>query len=385
VRTVRRVLGRTSVLVVAIVSVVALSTGTLVAAEVDRRAAHTLPAGTFVGRVDVSGLSFTAAVARVDDRLVAPLRAPLHVEADGFSEDTSAWDLGYRLDARAVVRQALDRSRRPWLVTRIWRRMSGPSQVVVRARPHWVPGLAAGLVARAQHAVALDPVPARVDASSGWVQVLPDQAGRVLDADAAKRALAGAVERGLTTVTLPSSPTVAEVRAGALTTVILVRTGENMLYLYQDGQIVKSYPVATGTGRYPTPTGLWRLERKLLNPVWTNPNSDWSTHMPARIGPGPTNPLGTHALALNAEGILIHATPDVGSIGFSASHGCVRMAPADEEDLFGRVGVGTPVAIVTAGPPKPRVATPAPAAPQPLQPTPPVPVVTPAQDAAVHF
>ena len=89
VRRVRRVLGRTGVLVVAIVAVVALSTGTLVAAEVDRRAAHTLPAGTFIGRVDVSGLSFAAAVARVDDRLIAPLRAPLYVEADGFAEDTT--------------------------------------------------------------------------------------------------------------------------------------------------------------------------------------------------------------------------------------------------------------------------------------------------------
>src|SRR5256885_16340208 len=107
--------------------------------------------------------------------------------------------------------------------------------------------------------------------------------------------------------------------------------------------------------------------------------------MPARIGPGPNNPLGTHAVALNAEGILIPATPDVGSIGFNASHGCVRMAPADEEDLFGRVGVGTPVAIVTAGPPKPRVATPAPAAPQPQQPAPPAPAATPAPDAAVHL
>jgi lipoprotein-anchoring transpeptidase ErfK/SrfK len=81
--------------------------------------------------------------------------------------------------------------------------------------------------------------------------------------------------------------------------------------------------------------------------------------MPARIGPGPSNPLGTRALALNAPGILIHATPDVASIGYSASHGCVRMAPGDEQDLFGRVGVGTPVVIVTAGPAHPRSAAPA--------------------------
>src|SRR5205807_8910751 len=105
----------------------------------------------------------------------------------------------------------------------------------------------------------------------------------------------------------------------------------------------------------------------------------------ARMRPGPNTPPRTHALARIVERLLIHVPPDVGSIGVNASHGCVRMAPADEEDLFGRVGVGTPVAIVTAGPPKPRVATPAPAAPQPQQPAAPAPAATPAQDAAVHF
>ncbi len=380
---VRRPARRTTVLAVAIVGVVALSSGTLFAAEVDRRSAQTLPAGTFVGKVDVSGLSFDAAVARVTERLVSPLKAPLRVVAEGFQEDTSAWELGWRLDARAAVRQALHRARSPWLATRLWRRWLGPSEVVVRARPQWVPGLVAALVARAQHTVALDPVPARIDTPGGWVQVVPDQPGRLLDEAAAKQAVTGAVERRMPVVTLPSTQTVADVRAGAFSTVILVRTGENMLYLYNDGQIVKSWPVATGTGRYPTPAGVWRLERKLVNPVWTNPNSDWSAHMPARIGPGPTNPLGTRALALSAEGILIHATPDVGSIGFSASHGCVRMAPDDEVDLFNRVGVGTPVAIVNAGPPKPRTATPAtpPPAPAPAA----EPAAASAQDAAVHF
>ncbi len=83
--------------------------------------------------------------------------------------------------------------------------------------------------------------------------------------------------------------------------------------------------------------------------------------MPATIGPGPNNPLGTRALALNASGILIHATSDRSSIGYSASHGCIRMNEEDEMDLFGRVNTGTMVAVVNAGPPKPRGATPVPA------------------------
>ncbi len=164
----------------------------------------------------------------------------------------------------------------------------------------------------------------------------------------------------MTLVTRTVPPRVAN---EALAKVILVRTGENMLYLYENGHISKSWPVATGQAAYPTPTGTFRVVSKLVDPVWVNPHSSWAASMPATIGPGPTNPLGTRALALSASGILIHATPDTGSIGFSVSHGCIRMNPTDEMDLFGRVSPGTPVAIVNAGPPKPRVAEAPPPAP----------------------
>jgi len=164
-------------------------------------------------------------------------------------------------------------------------------------------------------------------------------------------------------IDLAVTPIEPKVGAAAVSTVILVRTGENMLYLYENGKVVKQYPVATGAAAYPTPTGTWKVVSKLVNPTWTNPHSAWSAGMPATIGPGPNNPLGTRALALDASGILIHATSDTASIGYSASHGCIRMNPSDELDLFGRVEAGTLVAIVNAGPPKVRSATPPAAAP----------------------
>jgi L,D-transpeptidase ErfK/SrfK len=162
------------------------------------------------------------------------------------------------------------------------------------------------------------------------------------------------------------------VGAAAVSKVILVRTGENMLYLYENGKVTKQYPVATGQAVYPTPTGTWHIVSKQVNPIWVNPHSAWSAGMPATIGPGPNNPLGVRALALDASGILIHATSDASSIGYSASHGCIRMNPADVIDLFGRVDAGTTVAIVNAGPPKPRPA----AAPTPT---------TPDQSAVINY
>ena len=50
--------------------------------------------------------------------------------------------------------------------------------------------------------------------------------------------------------------------------------------------------------------------------------------------------------------LYIHGTPDEASMGYNASHGCVRMKMADAEDLFERVGVDTRVVIVNVAPPR---------------------------------
>jgi len=152
----------------------------------------------------------------------------------------------------------------------------------------------------------------------------------------------------------------AAVQQDAFASIILVRTGENKLYLYKNGQVSRTYDVATGRPEFPTPTGQFKIVSKQTNPTWHNPHSSWSTSMPETIGPGPTNPLGTHALALSAAGILIHETPDVGSIGTSASHGCIRMRGGDELDLFNQVSTGTTVIILNAGSAKARTSTPNP-------------------------
>ena len=65
---------------------------------------------------------------------------------------------------------------------------------------------------------------------------------------------------------------------------------------------------------------------------------------PARPG----NPLGTRWMGLTAPGVGIHGTPDPASLGYSASHGCIRMFIPSAEWLFDHVQVGTPVMIVPA-------------------------------------
>ena len=62
--------------------------------------------------------------------------------------------------------------------------------------------------------------------------------------------------------------------------------------------------------------------------------------------PGPNNPLGTRWMGLSAPGVGIHGTDEPGSIGWNASHGCIRMQVVDSEWLFDHVRVGTTVFIV---------------------------------------
>jgi lipoprotein-anchoring transpeptidase ErfK/SrfK len=67
--------------------------------------------------------------------------------------------------------------------------------------------------------------------------------------------------------------------------------------------------------------------------------------MPARIGPGPDNPLGVRAINWNRPGggdtlIRFHGTPNEASIGTAASNGCVRMFNSDVIELYDLVSPG---------------------------------------------
>ncbi|MFL5932697.1 MAG: L,D-transpeptidase [Gaiellaceae bacterium] len=129
--------------------------------------------------------------------------------------------------------------------------------------------------------------------------------------------------------------------------VIVIRRGSNRLYLYKGVRPWRVFGVATGQSRYPTPLGRWHVVVKWRNPWWYPPNSDWAKGEKP-IPPGPGNPLGTRWMGLSASGVGIHGTPDDTSIGYSASHGCIRMHIPDAEWLFNHVTIGSTVFIVSA-------------------------------------
>jgi lipoprotein-anchoring transpeptidase ErfK/SrfK len=126
--------------------------------------------------------------------------------------------------------------------------------------------------------------------------------------------------------------------------VIVIRRGVNELRYYRGARLLRKFGVATGQSVYPTPTGTFSIVDMQLNPWWIPPNSVWAKGEKP-IPPGPGNPLGTRWMGLSAPGVGIHGTPDDASIGYSASHGCIRMHIPDAEWLFHHVKLGTPVVI----------------------------------------
>jgi lipoprotein-anchoring transpeptidase ErfK/SrfK len=128
--------------------------------------------------------------------------------------------------------------------------------------------------------------------------------------------------------------------------VITIDRSSFRLRLFKKFRVIKSYGVAVGLPGYPTPTGLFSIQSKQVNPAWTAPNSPWAGEMAGQQVPGgaPNNPLRARWMGVSGA-VGIHGTGQPWTIGSRASHGCIRMTVADVIDLFRRVELGTPVLI----------------------------------------
>lgn len=150
-------------------------------------------------------------------------------------------------------------------------------------------------------------------------------------------------ERG--PIKLQATITKARVTARNFGAVVVVHRGGHALFLYRGERLVRKLGVAVGQAAYPTPLGRFTIVAKQRNPWWYPPPSPWAQDAKP-VPPGPGNPLGTRWMGLSEPFVGIHGTPDAASIGYSASHGCIRMRIPDAEWLFDRVQVGTTVFVI---------------------------------------
>jgi lipoprotein-anchoring transpeptidase ErfK/SrfK len=174
----------------------------------------------------------------------------------------------------------------------------------------------------------------------------PSRPGRRLERVANARAVRAALKTndrsGVQLAFAAIAPKVTENQLGPA---IVILRSSNSLRLYENAKLVRTFGVATGQAAYPTPLGNFSIVVKERDPWWYPPPSPWAQSEDP-VPPGPGNPLGTRWMGLSVPYVGIHGTPDAASIGYSASHGCIRMRIPDAEWLFQKVEIGTPVFIV---------------------------------------
>jgi lipoprotein-anchoring transpeptidase ErfK/SrfK len=95
--------------------------------------------------------------------------------------------------------------------------------------------------------------------------------------------------------------------------------------------VVRAYPVAVGSPRYPTRLGSYAIRTITWNPWWVPPASDWARGAEP-TPPGPANPMGKVKLNYTAA-YYLHGTPDSNRLRRAVSHGCVRMQNRDAVEL----------------------------------------------------
>lgn len=115
---------------------------------------------------------------------------------------------------------------------------------------------------------------------------------------------------------------------------------------------VITHPIGIGKIGWSTPVGTTKVISKVKNPTWHPPASVRKEHreagdpLPAKVPPGPDNPLGTHMMRLGWTSYLIHGTNKPYGVGMRSSHGCLRFYPEDIAELYDKVPIGTKVTVV---------------------------------------
>jgi lipoprotein-anchoring transpeptidase ErfK/SrfK len=289
-------------------------------------AANVLPQGVRVAGVRVGGLTPAQAVDAVREAFARPL--PVVVGRSRLELDPPRVASAYIPTAVARARIA-EPGTNVRLVVSV---RGGP----VRA---WV-----GAVAKR---FARTPVDAKLSFRNAKPVVRTEKAGRSVDTKTLTRRVLAALDRNTRLpVRIRMRAVSPKVTSASFADVIVINRELNRLYLYDVAKLERSFPVATGQSIYPTPRGLWHIVVMWRNPWWYPPvNDTWAKGLKP-VPPGPGNPLGTRWMGLDSPGVGIHGTDDPASIGYSASHGCIRMQVPDAEWLFDHVDVGTTVYIV---------------------------------------
>jgi lipoprotein-anchoring transpeptidase ErfK/SrfK len=285
--------------------------------------------GVAINGVALGGLSSDQAIAAVQ----AAFGLPLTLQFDTTTISVSPTLLGVRISADTAVARAL----------------TAAPGTVLTLRAGYDPTKVRALIGKLATRFNRQPVSSRLLLRAQKPFVTQPVLGRKLDRN---KAFADITQQLIyakrATIALKATFTAPPVTPETIGPVIVIKRGSNKLTLYNGMKKVRVFTVATGQNIYPTPLGRFQIVVKWKNPWWYPPTNDsWAKGLKP-VPPGPNNPLGTRWMGLSSPGVGIHGTDEPASIGYSLSHGCIRMLVPQAEWLFDHVDVGTPVFIVSA-------------------------------------
>jgi len=340
------------VLVVVATALLALS-GTMAWATVNDFTERALVAnGVSIAGVDLSGMTESQARDIIEETVSTPLLSGVAVNAGGerLTFDPRG---AVSVDVEGMLAEAYAPRRSASYLERLDHDLTG-QPLDCEIEPLFSVDEAV-LGSWLDHVIArvdCEPVNAKVRVVGNKVKIDAEQPGAKTDRLGAESRLRAAFSgreaiADSKAVVLPVhtlQPKVTEVDLGKT---LVVDLSQRRIRLFDGAKLEKTYRCAIGTPYHPTPQGHFKIVLKRYRPTWVNPaKNGWGANMPARIAPGPGNPLGTRAMNLSAPGIRFHGTNNIGSVGTAASHGCMRMRMPDIEDFYERVKVGTQVYIV---------------------------------------
>ena len=301
-----------------------------------------IAAGVTAGGIDVSNLTLPEAGARLQETAGPALRRTVTVRIGGHTMRLTMRSIRLSFDAERSARRAYQagRTATPGVPVDV------PLAVFFRRVP------IREFVERVDERVRIAPRDAYIRITLKRILKRASRPGRALDATALRAAIeATVISPSAERVLRPGRKAVrAKIGLADLPrrhkTILTVDRNNFKLRLFKRLKIAKTYGIAVGAAGYDTPTGLYSITNKAVNPAWSAPDKPWAGLYRGRTVPGgaPDNPLKARWLGI-VNGVGIHGTGDPGSIGSRASHGCIRMRVSDVIDLYPRVPVGTPVLI----------------------------------------
>ena len=342
----------TFILVAAVVAL--LTAGAVGVYAYDKGREDTIAEGVTVGGIPVGDLTRAQAREKLRAELLEPLSSPVVVRSRGERYSLTAREARITANIDAMVAEAIERSRDGNVLARTVRSLTG-GDVDARIEPRitYSRDAVTRLIARVAGKVDREAKDADVEFAATGMTKVEGRDGFELDRADLRRKVQRALLRpgaDARLVTAKVDRIEPEVTTAELEdkyeTVVTVDRGGFRLRLFKRLELVKSYGIAVGQVGQETPSGVYSIQNKAVDPVWTVPNSDWAGDLAGKVIPAgdPRNALKARWLGIY-NGVGIHGTAERASIGSNASRGCIRMLVEDVKDLYDDVPVGATVYI----------------------------------------